>query len=136
MPKQVDFARTIHGAGTDLLNLISDILDLSKIESEPLRSMRRSAAEQPDRSDGAAVPPRGGQSPARLRRRNRSNLGRHHHDRLEALAAGAQATLLSNAFKFTETGSVRLKVSAAVGGWSADHTLLKSIRRGGVRGVG
>jgi CheY-like chemotaxis protein len=32
--------------------------------------------------------------------------------------------LLSNAFKFTSEGSVQLKVAAAVGGWSADHTLL------------
>src|SRR5262249_45986877 len=32
--------------------------------------------------------------------------------------------LLSNAFKFTEHGGVRLNVSAAVGGWNSDHPVL------------
>ena len=32
--------------------------------------------------------------------------------------------LLSNAFKFTDQGGVRLTVSAAVGGWSPDHPVL------------
>ena len=32
--------------------------------------------------------------------------------------------LLSNAFKFTEHGGVRMNVSAAVGGWNAEHPVL------------
>jgi HAMP domain-containing protein/CheY-like chemotaxis protein/signal transduction histidine kinase len=122
--KQVEFARTIHGAGTDLLNLISDILDLSKIESgtvtvdaqEVLLANLIEATARPFRHEAdnrhlgfdVEIDP---------------NLDRTittDSKRLQQVLKN----LLSNAFKFTEQGSVRLKVSAAVGGWSADHSLL------------
>jgi len=122
--KQVEFARTIHGAGTDLLNLISDILDLSKIESGTVtveaeeifftnlldmvgRPFRHEAESRLLSFDVQLDP----------------NLGRSmvtDSKRLQQVLKN----LLSNAFKFTEHGGIRLNVSTALGGWSADHPTL------------
>jgi len=123
-PKQVEFARTIHGAGTDLLNLISDILDLSKIESgtvtvdaeEILTSNLldtvgrpfRHEAENRQLSFDIEVDPSLGRSIVTDSKRLQQVL----------------KNLLSNAFKFTAEGGVRLRVSAAVAGWSAEHPVL------------
>jgi HAMP domain-containing protein/CheY-like chemotaxis protein/signal transduction histidine kinase len=123
-PKQVEFARTIHGAGTDLLNLISDILDLSKIESgtvtvdaeeiltsnllETVGRPFRHEAENRQLSFDIVVDP---------------NLGRSIYTDSKRLQQVLK-NLLSNAFKFTAEGGVRLSVSAALGGWSAEHPVL------------
>ena len=123
-PKQVEFARTIHGAGTDLLNLISDILDLSKIESGTV------SVEAEEVFFGALL-----EAVARPFRHEAENrrllfdvtadpaMGRSlvtDSKRLQQVLKN----LLSNAFKFTEQGSVRLTVSLAFGGWNPGHPIL------------
>jgi HAMP domain-containing protein/CheY-like chemotaxis protein len=123
--KQVDFARTIHGAGTDLLNLISDILDLSKIESGTVTV----DAEEIVFANLVDVVARPFRHEAETRQLSfevnlDSNLGRTvttDSKRLQQVLKN----LLSNAFKFTSQGGVRLNVSAAQGGWSAEHPVLK-----------
>jgi CheY-like chemotaxis protein/signal transduction histidine kinase/HAMP domain-containing protein len=122
--KQVDFARTIHGAGTDLLNLISDILDLSKIESgtvtvdaedivfEHLIDM----VARPFRHEADT---RGLTFEVHLD----PSLGRSittDSKRLQQVLKN----LLSNAFKFTAQGGIRLNVTMAHEGWSAEHHVL------------
>ena len=122
--KQVEFARTIHGAGTDLLNLISDILDLSKIESGTVTV----DAEEIFFSNLVDMVARPFRHEAETRQLSFDvhvdpNLGRSittDSKRLQQVLKN----LLSNAFKFTAQGGVRLNVSAAVGGWSAGHPVL------------
>jgi CheY-like chemotaxis protein/signal transduction histidine kinase/HAMP domain-containing protein len=124
--KQVEFARTIHGAGSDLLNLISDILDLSKIESGTV-SVDAEELYLSNLLDTVARPFR-----HEAEGRNLSfeleldpSLGRSivtDSKRLQQVLKN----LLSNAFKFTENGGVRLTASAAAAGWNPEHPILSN----------
>jgi HAMP domain-containing protein/CheY-like chemotaxis protein/signal transduction histidine kinase len=122
--KQVEFARTIHGAGTDLLNLITDILDLSKIESGTV-SVQAEEVFFTSLLDMIARPFRHEAESRHLdfEVQTDPNLTRSmvtDSKRLQQVLKN----LLSNAFKFTEHGSVRLSVFAAETGWSEDHPVL------------
>jgi HAMP domain-containing protein/CheY-like chemotaxis protein/signal transduction histidine kinase len=123
-PKQVEFARTIHGAGTDLLNLITDILDLSKIESGTV-SVEAEEVFFASLLDAVGRPFRHEAENRRLNFEVQTDphLARSvvtDSKRLQQVLKN----LLSNAFKFTEVGGVRMSVSLARSGWSEDHPIL------------
>ncbi len=123
-PKQVEFARTIHGAGTDLLNLISDILDLSKIESGTV-SVEAEEVFFANLLEMVARPFRHEAENRRLMFDVQSDP--HLTRSLVTDSKRLQQVLknlLSNAFKFTEQGTVRMTVSVAQKGWSEDHPIL------------
>src|SRR6202795_424589 len=122
--KQVEFARTIHGAGTDLLNLITDILDLSKIESGTV-SVEAEEVFFASMLDAVGRPFRHEAENRHLSFEVQSDphLARSvvtDSKRLQQVLKN----LLSNAFKFTEVGGVRMSVSLARSGWSEDHPIL------------
>ncbi len=124
-PKQVEFARTIHGAGTDLLNLISDILDLSKIESGTV-TIEAEEIFFANLLDMVARPFRHEAENRKLSFNVQisAELGRSFVTDSKRLQQVLK-NLLSNAFKFTAQGGVHLAVTTAAGGWSADHPVLK-----------
>jgi signal transduction histidine kinase/DNA-binding response OmpR family regulator len=119
--RQVESAKTIHASGNDLLALINDILDLSKIESgtvvadiSELRLLDlqryvertfRHVAEAKQVAFEVYLDPH-------VPRTMLTDI-----KRMQQIIKN----LLSNAFKFTHEGSVSLSVGPAAGGWSPDN---------------
>jgi CheY-like chemotaxis protein len=120
-PRQTEFAKTIHSSGNDLLTLINDILDLSKIESGTVNieisELRlgdlNSYVERTFRHVAEA-----------------KNVGfdlRFDPHLPQAVLTDSTRlqqvikNLLSNAFKFTQQGHVSLTVAPAQGGWSPEN---------------
>jgi CheY-like chemotaxis protein len=122
--KQVEFARTIHGAGTDLLTLISDILDLSKIESGTV-SVEAEEVFFGSLTDVVARPFRHEAESRKLAFEVEADP--HLTRSLVTDSKRVQQVLknlLSNAFKFTEHGGVRLSVAPVTRGWTPHHPIL------------
>ncbi len=119
--QQIECAKIIQGAGKDLLALINDILDLSKIESgtvtpdlddvsfanvrEQVERAFRHVAQS--RSLGLVVELAPSLPPSLYT----------DSQRLQQVLKN----LLSNAFKFTQKGQVSVRIAAVESGWSVDH---------------
>ncbi|CAH1193543.1 Sensor histidine kinase RcsC [Paenibacillus plantiphilus] len=121
---QVKFAKTIQDSGLDLLNLINDILDLSKIESGTV---------SPDYNELSIAVLTDGLD------RTFRHLVEHkeldYRIKIDTDVPGVIVTdtkrlqqilknLLSNAFKFTQKGQIMLYIRRAMNGWSPDNELL------------
>jgi CheY-like chemotaxis protein len=122
--KQVEFSRTVHSAGSELLMLINDILDLSKIESgtitvdlsdlllsdlkDDLNRTFHQIAEDKRLDFSIEIDEEAGRSMYTDSKRLQQVL----------------KNLLSNALKFTESGSVKLSIAPADAGWHGNHAML------------
>ncbi|MFP5261728.1 MAG: response regulator, partial [Blastocatellia bacterium] len=123
-PKQIEFAQTIHSSGADLLALINEILDLSKIESGamvvevgeiPFKGLQ----EDLDRTFRQVALSRGLSLDIELDAKLPKSM-RTDSKRLQQVLNN----LLSNAFKFTHQGGVTLRVELATKGWVYDNESL------------
>ncbi len=115
--KQIEFANTIHNAGAELLGLINDILDLSKVEAGKMDVQRRRGlggrgARRRSSARSRRSPRRRASRSSSTSRRTRCPTIVTDQQRLQQVLKN----LLSNAFKFTETGGVVLRVAQAPAG--------------------
>ncbi|WP_044871472.1 response regulator [Pseudomonas sp. LFM046] len=123
-PKQVEYARTIHGAGKDLLELIDEILYLSKIESGTVSldlndTQLSDLHDQIERTFRPVAESRGLNFTIQLARTLPPTMWTDGKRLLQVVK-----NLLSNAFKFTEKGGVKIAIAPAASGWSANHATL------------
>jgi signal transduction histidine kinase len=124
--KQVEFAKNIHSAGTDLLTLINDILDLSKIESGTVTVVPEditfgSVRDSAHRTFHHIAETKGLEFKVDID----PTLPRTvvtDSKRLQQILKN----LLSNAFKFTAQGQVSLSALHVTSGWSPDHPVLSA----------
>ncbi len=114
--EQVKFARTIHASGTDLLNLINDILDLSKIEAGHIEVSAESFGVEGLLSDlSTLLGPVAAEKGLSLEVSTSADCPaviESDRQRIEQILKN----LLSNALKFTEAGGVTLRATAGRGG--------------------
>jgi len=122
--KQVEFSRNINSSGSDLLNLINDILDLSKIESGTVTV----DVEEISFSGLRETIDRNFRHVAEAK-----SLPFHvlfDEDLPRSMASDPKRlqqilkNLLSNAVKFTTHGQVEVRVRLATQGWTPDHPVL------------
>lgn len=122
--RQVEYAKTIESSGKDLLIIINDILDLSKIES----GIVTIEAETIAFADVSNQIERTFHHMASNRHLSFSvELDRNLPETIVTdikLLMQALKNLLSNAFKFTEQGSVTLRIEPAEAGWSSNQEQL------------
>jgi hypothetical protein len=122
--RQVDYSKTIHSSGNDLLKLINDILDLAKIESgtvaiDPSDLLLADLEQYVERTFRPVAESKNLIFTIELDPRTPVTL---HTDfkRLQQILRN----LLSNAFKFTERGGVTLSMGVASEGWNTENELL------------
>jgi HAMP domain-containing protein/CheY-like chemotaxis protein/signal transduction histidine kinase len=124
--KQREFARTIYSSGSDLLELINEILDLSKIESgmmevEVGRVLFNDLAEYMERTFRQVAHDKGLDFGVHLGPQLPQGIFTDQRRLQQVLK-----NLLSNAFKFTEKGRVSITMSTATSGWSTDNHILNN----------
>ncbi len=126
--RQVEFAWTIHNAGRDLLELINDILDLSKVEAGKMDVVAGTVtlSEVADRIRLSFAP---------LASEKQLDLQiRVTADGPDSIVTDEQRlhqilkNLMSNAIKFTEDGSVTMTVAPAPAGIRYANPALSSAR--------